>query len=160
MAVIDVFREAQQDEVAAFVLGIQQGEFDVPVTLEDQPDLKAVGATFLAGGGGFWVGTHDGRVVGTAGLLDAAPGLFVLRKMFVDQAHRGVHSGLAAALLARAVAHVRARGGGAIYLGTMALLGAACRFYEKRGFTRVDADQLPRAFPRMHNDDRFYFLAV
>jgi hypothetical protein len=39
-------------------------------------------------------------------------------------------------------------------------LEAACRFYEKNGFTRVDAADLPVTFPRMRVDNRFYAIRI
>jgi GNAT superfamily N-acetyltransferase len=154
--IIESFRPEHQAAVAELVLGIQQNEFNVPVTLEDQPDLMDVARAFLVRAGGFWVAMHDARVVGTIGLMDIGDGLFVIRKMFVARDHRGTADGPAAALLGCAFARARASDGRAIYLGTHNRLRAACRFYEKNGFVQVDEAALPAVFPRMKVDDRFY----
>lgn len=41
-------------------------------------------------------------------------------------------------------------------LGTLGQMKAAHRFYERNGFTALDASELPADFPRMKVDDRFY----
>ncbi len=43
-----------------------------------------------------------------------------------------------------------------IFLGTTAEFLAAHRFYEKNGFSLIDANDLPERFPRMAVDTRFY----
>ena len=45
-------------------------------------------------------------------------------------------------------------------LGTTDAFLAAHRFYEKHGFSRIDRDALPAAFPVMAVDTRFYRLAL
>ncbi|XHR98338.1 hypothetical protein ACFJIV_24075 [Mucilaginibacter sp. UC70_90] len=45
-----------------------------------------------------------------------------------------------------------------IYLGTVEMLKAAHRFYEKNGFTRLAKQDLPESFPLMAADTIFYQL--
>jgi hypothetical protein len=45
-----------------------------------------------------------------------------------------------------------------VLLGTTEKFLAARRFYEKNGFQRVAAEELPDDFPRMKPDTRFYRL--
>ena len=40
--------------VIDLVLPIQQMEFNLPITLEDQPDIKDIEAFYQAGGGDIW----------------------------------------------------------------------------------------------------------
>ena len=47
-----------------------------------------------------------------------------------------------------------------LYLGTTERLVAAHRFYEKNGFVQVAPESLPKAFPRMSLDTRFYYRAL
>jgi GNAT superfamily N-acetyltransferase len=153
------YRAADRDAVIDLVLAIQRGEFGVPVTLADQPDLADVEHHYARGRGGFWTATVDGRVVGVVGLLDGG-GAVALRKMFVAREHRGSGLGVASRLLDALVAHARAHGVDRIHLGTRPEMHAAHRFYERNGFVRVDEAELPESFPRMKVDSVFYARAL
>ena len=143
--------------VRDLILGIQQNEFGLPITWEDQPDLHDIAGWYWAGAGGFWVAKDQaGRVVGTIGLRDIGGGVGALRKMFAAREWRGPERRVAPALLDALLAHASAAGIKAILLGTTEAFRAAHRFYEKNGFRQVPASAVPDAFPRMSGDTRFY----
>jgi GNAT superfamily N-acetyltransferase len=163
------YQPARQQGVVDLILGIQRGEFGLPITLADQPDLLDIPGFYVDGAhgpgahgpGGFWTGLDEaGRVVGSIAVLNIGPnaagqGQGALRKMFVAREHRG--SGLAAALLDTLLAWCAGPGGlGALYLGTTDRYLAAHRFYEKHGFARTTKDALPATFPVMAVDTVFY----
>lgn len=154
------YAKSDEDAVIAHILAIQQGEFAVPVTAEDQPDLRAVTKVYQSGTGGFWVAEMAGRIVGTIGVIGFGTGEGALRKMFVAAEARGRELGVAAGLLAILLDHARANGISGITLGTVEKLHAARRFYEKNGFFAVDPDALPEGFPRMPVDTHFYRLEL
>src|SRR5579859_748497 len=99
---------AHRDPVAALVLPIQQTEFNVPISLADQPDLLDLEAAYFRPGGHFWGAYVAGELAGTIGLLvpdrKGAP-LGVIRKMFVKPAFRGKQWGVAQQLLQTLVAY-------------------------------------------------------
>jgi GNAT superfamily N-acetyltransferase len=142
--------------VQQLVLGIQREEFGVPVTLEEQPDLRDVPAHYQQGRGGFWVAADEGELVGTIGLLDIGQRQGALRKMFVAPSHRGAAIGVGAALLRTCLEQAAAAGMSDVLLGTTEQFVAAHRFYEKSGFSRIPPEALPAHFPRMRLDTRFY----
>lgn len=146
--------------VVDLVLGIQTAEFGLPISAADQPDLLDVPGHYLRRGGGFWVATDRGAVVGSVGLLRIAAGQGVLRKMFVAPTHRGRAPGVARALLHAALRGCRERGIGGLWLGTTAAFGAAQRFYAREGFEAVAGDDLPPDFPRMAVDTLFFRRTV
>lgn len=154
---------AHRDAVAGLILPIQQVEFNVPITLADQPDLGDLEAAYFRPGGGFWGAFVDGELAGTIGLLvpnrGAAP-LGVIRKMFVQSAFRGKQWGVAQQLLETLVAYSRDIGLEDLYLGTINHMKAAHRFYERNGFVRVEKTALPAIFPLMPVDDVFYHLEI
>lgn len=154
------YAKSDEDAVIAHIVGIQQGEFAVPVTAEEQPDLHAVAEVYQSGTGGFWVAEMDGRIVGTIGLIGFGANEGALRKMFVAAHARGRELGVAARLLDILIAHARAKGIVGITLGTLAKLHAAIRFYEKNGFVPVAPEDLPEGFPRMAVDTHFYRLEL
>lgn len=152
------FGPKHQTGVQDLIVSIQQNEFGVPITLDAQPDLKNIADFYQHGSGDFWVAMGDGAVVGTAALLDIGNRQTALRKMFVSGNQRG--SGVAAQLLQTLLDHAKSQDVGEIFLGTTAKFLAAHRFYEKNGFELVDAHALPKTFPRMEVDTRFYRLEV
>lgn len=146
--------------VVSIILPIQQAEFDIPITLDAQPDLKDIPGFYQTGDGNFWVALADGKVVGTVALLDIGNHQAALRKMFVAATYRGAEHGVARQLLGTLVAWCRARGVREIYLGTTAKFLAAHRFYEKNGFREIAREALPESFPVMAVDTKFYHLAL
>jgi GNAT superfamily N-acetyltransferase len=154
------FEREDGAQVTPFVIGIQRGEFNVPITVEEQPDLVDPIGFFRHGAGNFWVATHGNRIAGTIGLLDIGDGTGVLRKMFVASEYRGARTGVAKRLLDTLIEWASAHDVREIYLGTGEVLRAAHRFCEKNGFEEIGAESLPAAFPRMAVDTKFYRRAL
>ncbi len=140
------------------VLPIQQDEFGVAVTLEDQPDMLNIEAAYIAGGGNFWGAFDRDHLIGTIALLKTGERMAALRKMFVKKAYRGKSTGIAQTLLNTLLNYCCETGITDVYLGTAPQLEAAQRFYEKNGFEQIAVGDLPPAFPRMPPDKIFYFI--
>jgi N-acetylglutamate synthase-like GNAT family acetyltransferase len=157
---IQPFTSEYVDGVVALILPIQQQEFNIPVKLEDQPDLLDIPGFYQHGRGNFWIAVAAGKVVGSVALRDIGAGRVALRKMFVASDYRGAAHGVAAQLLATLMQWSRAQGVRAIFLGTTAQFLAAHRFYEKHGFTQIAREALPAEFPVMKVDSRFYTRQV
>jgi GNAT superfamily N-acetyltransferase len=151
---------AHRDLAAALILPIQQKEFNVPITLADQPDLLDLEAAYFRPGGHFWGAFIGDELTGTIGLLAPAPSFGVIRKMFVKQAYRGKEWRIAQQLLDTLIAFAKGHGLNEIYLGTINRMHAAHRFYERNGFTRIAKENLPAVFPLMAVDDTFYQLSL
>jgi GNAT superfamily N-acetyltransferase len=144
-------------DIISLVLPIQQDEFQVAVTLEDQPDLLDIETAYISPGGNFW-GAFDGdNLVGTIALLRTGERTAALRKMFVRQAYRGKTHGVAGTLLKTLKDYCCKKGITYLYLGTAPQLKAAQRFYEQNGFVGIAVENLPPEFPRMPPDKIFYF---
>lgn len=156
-ALIAPYADGDTAGVKELILGIQQGEFGFAITWEEQPDLHDIAGWYRRGAGEFWVAKDAaGVVVGTVGLRDIGDRTGALRKMFAAKAWRGPERGVASSLVETLLAHAQAREFETILLGTTEAFRAAHRFYEKCGFRRVDGATLPKAFPRMSGDTRFY----
>ncbi|MES2807939.1 MAG: GNAT family N-acetyltransferase [Bacteroidota bacterium] len=145
-------------QVIDIVLGIQQGEFGLPITLDDQPDLRDIEANYHTGGGSFWGAFLGDELIGTIALLNGGQGLGAIRKMFVKKEYRGKELGVAQKLLDTLLSHCNKNQFHDIYLGTVPPLKAAHRFYERNGFLAID--ELPAHFPRMAADTMFYHLPL
>lgn len=154
------FTSQHLEGVGALIVGIQRDEFQIPITLEDQPDLKDIPAFYQKGAGNFWVAISEGAVVGTVALLDLGNYQGALRKMFLHASYRGPGHGVSARLLDTLLDWSRARGVKDVYLGTTEKFLAAHRFYERNGFQQIAANELPPSFPKMAVDSRFYRRAL
>jgi len=153
---IKPFSANNQEAVERLVLPIQQKEFGVKITREEQPDLMDIVGTFQCGNGNFWVAVEGEDVVGTIGVVDIGNQQVALKKMFVAATHRGKHRGIAQALMNTAIDWTRSRGVKEIYLGTTDGMLAAHRFYEKNGFIDCSKELLPANFPIVSVDTKFY----
>lgn len=157
--VIEPYQLQHQEAVIALILGIQNQEFGIEITADQQPDLRDVEHFYQQGHGGFWVARSGDAVVGCIALKDIGDRQAALRKMFVAAAFRGRQYGTGAALLNTLLDHARTRQLRSIYLGTTAKFLAAHRFYEKHGFDEIAVSALPDSFPVMKVDTKFYRLA-
>ncbi|HTI92066.1 MAG TPA: GNAT family N-acetyltransferase [Puia sp.] len=144
--------------IVDLILPIQQIEFNVPVTLEGQRDLLDIETHYIRPGGGFWGAIQEGELIGTIALMDTGHCAGALRKMFVKKEFRGKELGIAQRLLAILIEYCNGKGITDIYLGTVDMLKAAHRFYERNGFQRIEVEGLPSYFPRMMADNVFYHL--
>ena len=147
-------------EVVKLILGIQQKEFNLPITAEDQPDLLNIEECYIRPGGGFWGVFQNQDLIGTIGLLNAANEYGVIRKMFVHPQFRGKDLGIAQMLLTNLITYSRAIGKRYIFLGTIDILKAAIKFYERNGFVMIQKHELPDSFPQMNVDNVFYKLPL
>ncbi|WP_207652681.1 GNAT family N-acetyltransferase [Desulfosporosinus sp. FKA] len=138
------------------ILKIQQKEYNIPITEEDQPDLANIPAFYQKNNGNFWIGLDDNMVVGSIALKNIGDKKAVLRKMFVMQEYRGKEWGVAKGLLLNLLDWARQHHFKEIYLGTTPQFLAAHRFYEKNGFREISQKSLPSNFPVMEVDKKFY----
>nr|WP_232923233.1 GNAT family N-acetyltransferase [Pseudomonas amygdali] len=159
---IQVRRFVPNDEqgVSALILPIQREEFGIPITAEDQPDLKAIPTFYQTGTGDFWVAVQGDHVVGSIALKDIGSGQAALRKMFVAAPFRGKEFSIAARLLDRLIEESTRKGVTEVFLGTTDKFLAAHRFYEKHGFQEIAKEDLPASFPLIAVDSKFYVLGL
>lgn len=153
---ITTYQPQYKDEVVHLILSIQRGEFNVPITLADQPDLGDIESFYQQGNGNFWCALHDGQVIGTIALIDIGHQSGVIRKMFVHADHRGGITKIAQQLIDTLELWARGKGLKFIYLGTIDRLQAANRFYQRNQYELTEPSALPDYFPRMKVDNTFF----
>jgi GNAT superfamily N-acetyltransferase len=146
------------NEIIELITYIQQQEFNIPVTLKDQPDLLDVEAYYHTGSGNFWGAFNGEELIGTIALIDIGHNAGTIRKMFIKDGHRG--TGLAHQLLDTLLQYARQKTMTDLYLGTVPALKAAHRFYERNGFILTDINEFPPYFPRVAVDTMFYKLSL
>jgi GNAT superfamily N-acetyltransferase len=148
------------DAVIDLVLNIQQKEFNVAITLEDQPDLLNITNFYYVSGGGFWGAFANDELVGTIALVKFDDRKAAIRKMFVKKEYRGKEFSIAQKLLETLIDYCKENQIDDLYLGTVSVLEAALRFYERNHFVRVEKDLLPAEFPLMSADNVFCHLQL
>jgi putative acetyltransferase len=157
---IEIYTEKYKADIAVLILNIQNNEFNVPVTLADQPDLLDIKNFYFKKNGCFWVATDDEKLIGTIALIDIDNGQAALRKMFVHKDYRGKEKGVGQLLLDTLLHWCKQKNITEVYLGTVEQLHAAKRFYVKNGFVKVDKAALPESFPLMQVDTEFFGLRI
>jgi GNAT superfamily N-acetyltransferase len=145
-------------QILGLILPIQQIEFNVPITLEDQPDLLDIATHYYHTGGGFWGAKIDDELIGTIALIATENNAGTIRKMFVKKEYRGKETGTAQLLLNTLINYSREAEIKDLYLGTVDMLKAAHRFYERNGFERRTSEEMPSCFRRMGGENLYYHL--
>lgn len=153
-------KNEQAESVIQLILNIQQNEFNVPITLEGQPDLLQIESFYYGSGGGFWGAFMEEQLVGTIALIKFDNHAGAIRKMFVKKEFRGKETGVAQQLLDCLLNYAAGLGLNHLYLGTITKLAAALRFYEKNNFVQIPKSALPGGFPLMLPDNVFCHLAL
>lgn len=148
------------EQLIDLILPIQQKEFNIPIRIEDQPDLKQIESFYHESGGNFWGAFIDGKLVGSIALVKFDKRAGAIRKMFVKKEFRGRELNIAQILLEIVIAFCRENKIDDLYLGTITVLKAAQRFYEKNDFIKIKKESLPERFPLMSADDIFYHLHI
>ena len=156
MIQIQPFEDQDTDQIVELILTIQQKEFFVPITINEQQDLLNIPTFYQQGNGNFWVAKHEGNVVGTIALIDCGEDIGTIRKMFVKKEFRGKEFGIAQRLFDILLATAQEAKMTDVYLGTIEKLQAAIRFYERNGFTLIAKENLPSVFPIMAVDTHFF----
>ena len=161
------YAPAHQGQVVALVLQVQNVEYGVGLSLEEQPDLLAIDAEYAGTGGGFWVAVAPaGQVVGTLGLQvksghDGAP-WGVMKKFFVRPDYRGRAAdggpGVGARLYAELLTHARSAGLRGVVLDTPAVAERSHAFYARAGFRQIAREELPLAYDYPDRDSRLLRL--
>lgn len=157
---ISTYQSKYQSQVIELILKIQQGEFGLPITLDDQPDLLIIPTFYQQGNGNFWLALDGDKAIGTIAAIDIGNSQLALRKMFVDVNYRGDSLGVARNLMFNLITWSRLKNVQAVYLGTVDRFKAAHKFYQKNGFIRIGKSSLPADFPIMEGDNIFYQLSL
>lgn len=158
--IVKEYTNEYQSQIVDLILSIQQQEYNIQITKDDQPDLFSIEAFYQSGNGNFWVALVGIKVVGTISLLDIGNKQVALRKMFVHKEYRGSKFKTASLLLNNTINWAREKSLNEIYLGTTPQFLAAHRFYEKNGFIKIGPSELPTSFPILQVDKIFYKYVV
>ncbi len=156
---VDIFNPTMQQQVIDTILYVQNVEFNVGISLEDQPDLLDIETHYVSPGGQFWVAlTPDARVVGTVGLQAKPGGIGILKKLFVLADYRGKQSQCAAKLFSALIAFARASGMHTLVLDTPSVATRSHAFYKANGFREIAQAELPVRYDYPDRNSLFFRL--
>ncbi len=152
-----------QKQVEKLVLTIQNEEFKLNITAQDQPDLPNLIGFYKPNGGEFWIAVNDqDAVLGCIGFerLDDTNG--ALRKMFLVKKVRGNKEiKLAQMLYDTLIEYALSNNIKLLCLDTPLVAHAAHRFYERNGWVLTPLEKLPASYrvPRIDASlIKFYML--
>lgn len=157
MVKICEYEDKFKNDIIKMILKIQQEEYNLPITANDQLDLAKIETFYQQDDGNFWIAIDNEMVVGTIAIKNIGNGNAMLRKMFVKQEYRGKDIGVSKKLLFILIDWARQKNFSRIFLGTTPQFLAAHRFYEKNGFKEIFKEELPVNFPIMAVDKTFYY---
>ncbi len=160
MVQIQEYIDGYRDQIIELILDIQNNEFNIGLTIEQQKDLLNIKEFYQKDLGNFWVALKDQKVIGTISLLDILNHQVALRKLFVHKNYRGKEYKTASLLLSTAIQWSRTNKIKEIFLGTTSKYHAAHRFYEKNDFKQIEKSDLPMEFPIMEVDTKFYNYTI
>lgn len=141
---ITEFKSDQQNELADFVLAIQNGEFGLGFSIEEQPDLISTAQFYQSGG--FWTALLNDKIIGCIGLQKLNNETGILRKMFVSKEHRGTELNIAQKLFNTLIDEAKSIGLQRILLDTPEVAKASHRFYQRNGFHILNRNDVPNGY--------------
>jgi RimJ/RimL family protein N-acetyltransferase len=155
------FQPADAPGIVALVLGIQNDEFHLGLSICSQRDLEDIQASYLNDGGTFLVAvTPTGQIVGTIGLLRLRQDLGVMKKFFVSEPYRGRQAGVSKDLYKAFLAFANAAGIRRIVLDTPSAATRSHAFYRAAGFLQIDRGELPMRYDFPERDTLFFSLTL
>ena len=157
--IVRLFEKTDADAVSALVLGIQNDEFNLGLSICDQADLTDIESYYLRSNGTFLVAENDrSDIVGTIGLLRLRADLGVMKKFFVAAPYRGKTHGIAQALYNTLLKFARSEGIHQIVLDTPSAATRSHGFYRSVGFVEIARNDLPLMYDFPERDTLFFKL--
>mgnify|MGYP002674114576 FL=1 len=153
---IKTYSEKYRNEVISLILDIQNNEAKIGLPLSEQPDLLDINRSYRQNGGEFWIALSNGEIIGTIGLMMKERHCAVLKKFFVKKEYRSQKVGLA--LYKELLKYAESKNVRQIILDTPSVAHTSHRFYEKAGFCKIGADELPVPYSYPHRDSILYML--
>jgi GNAT superfamily N-acetyltransferase len=156
---VSEYRSSFRTEVIDLILQIQNVEYNVNISLDEQPDLLDIENSYVTPGGGFWIALDQtGHVVGTIGLQLKTQTIAVLKKLFVSPAWRGGETGCASKLFEALLAFALDRGIETIVLDTPSVATRSHSFYMRNGFRQISEAELPIRYEYPNRDSLLFRL--
>lgn len=95
------YEPKDSDEVRNLVFSILEKEYPFHRNAYQDTDINDISGTYSGGGNAFFVIDTDGKIAGTVGVKKETAETVLVRRLFVDEAHR--RKGYGQALLKKAI---------------------------------------------------------
>lgn len=152
------YSDNYKDKLLALILDIQNIEFGLDLTIEDQKDLLNIQNNYQ-NNGNFWLAISEkDDVIGCIAILKLSNKNSALKKMFVHNEYRKL--GVGNKLLQEVFEYCNVNNIERIYLGTIDIFVSAQSFYKNNGFKNIVKNDLPADFPVMEVDNTFLVKIV
>ncbi|CAM1345010.1 GNAT family N-acetyltransferase [Tenacibaculum amylolyticum] len=155
---IQKFEPHQQEQLANFVLGIQNGEFGLGFKRDEQKDLLNTSEFYK--GGNFWIAKNENDIIGCIGLQKLNSEVGVLRKMFVQKEFRGKELNIAQQLFEKLKQEAINLKFEKILLDTPSIAKASHRFYQRNGFIEIRKNEIPSAYSFPDRNSKIFELKL
>lgn len=156
---ITVYSNKYQDEVIKLILHVQNFEYGVGISVEEQPDIIDIQSNYINDGGNFWVALNEhSEVVGTIGLQKKTNEVAVLKKFFVYQDYRGKELGIGAGLYKALIDFAQNHRFSKIILDTPSKATRSHSFYKRVGFKEIMKENLPIQYDYPDRDSLLFEL--
>ncbi|MBA9086563.1 N-acetylglutamate synthase-like GNAT family acetyltransferase [Fontibacillus solani] len=141
---ITIYNDSYKEEVIKLILHVQNVEYEVGISVKEQPDILDIHSNYINDGGNFWIALNDsGEVVGSIGLQKKNKDVAVLKKFFVYKDYRGKEFGTGKKLYEALLDFAKKQGFSKIILDTPSKATRSHGFYKKVGFKEIDKEDLP-----------------
>ncbi|MED3965758.1 GNAT family N-acetyltransferase [Niallia taxi] len=158
---ITIYEKCHKDGVIKLIMDVQNMEFNVGISVEEQPDILDIQANYIDGGGNFWVALNNQEeVVGSIGLQKKTKEIAVLKKFFVYKDYRGKEYGFGEGLYKALLNFAIEKGFTKVILDTPSVATRSHHFYEKVGFKNISKKDMPIHYHYPDRDSLIYLLEL
>lgn len=156
---ITVYSDRYKEEVIKLILHVQNVEYGVGISVEEQPDILDIQSYYIKDGGNFWVALNDNdEVVGSIGLQKKTNEVAVLKKFFVYKDYRGKELGIGTGLYEALLDFAQKHGFSKVILDTPSKATRSHSFYKKVGFKEIAKEDLPIQYDYPDRDSLIFEL--
>lgn len=156
---ITTYDDKYKEDVIKLILYVQNVEYEVNISIEEQPDILDIQSNYIKDGGNFWVALNGkGEVVGSIGLQKKTNEVAVLKKFFVYKDYRGKDIGIGTGLYEALLNFVKKQRFTKVILDTPSKATRSHGFYKKVGFKKIDKEDLPIQYDYSDRDSLIFEL--
>lgn len=156
---ITTYDDKYKEEVIKLILYVQNVEYEVGISIEEQPDILDIQSNYIKDNGNFWVALNDKEeVVGSIGLQKKTNEVAVLKKFFVYKDYRGKEIGIGTGLYEALLNFAKIQGFSKLILDTPSKAIRSHGFYKKVGFKEINKGDLPIQYDYSDRDSLIFEL--
>lgn len=155
---IEIYDDKYKSQIIKLILSIQNGENQLNLSLEEQPDLNDIQKCYIDDGGMFWVMLDGDKVIGTIGLMMKENQSAILKKFFVDKYYRS--QGIGLELYKCLLRYAMQKNVKYIILDTPSVAEKSHKFYERAGFRVITEKELPVEYKYPDRNSLLYMLEI